>query len=211
MDVKGPRVCKKYYDEAGVTFPALVDTGDVLGRAMGFKVIPNEFYFDANGRYRGRINTTHNDDALERILTLPAIPPSAAPPDPWATTQPAAMAASNDAPFETLLADGKQRLASDPFAAAALLERVVTLKPESVDGWMTLAAAKLAAGDEKGALAALQKANALQPDDWLIRKQIWALEHPEKFYDGDIDYDWQREQQALEDAAARKKANFAPK
>ena len=34
----------------------------------------------------------------------------------------------------------------------------------------------------------------LAPDNFIIRKQIWAVEHPEKFYQGEIDYDWQQEQ-----------------
>ncbi len=31
-------------------------------------------------------------------------------------------------------------------------------------------------------------------DNWLIRKQIWAIEHPEKFYQGDVDFQWQKQQ-----------------
>lgn len=34
----------------------------------------------------------------------------------------------------------------------------------------------------------------MSPDNYLIRKQIWAVENPERFYRGDVDYDWQREQ-----------------
>ena len=36
----------------------------------------------------------------------------------------------------------------------------------------------------------------LNPDNYLIRKQIWAVENPERFYEGDVDYKWQREQTA---------------
>ena len=36
----------------------------------------------------------------------------------------------------------------------------------------------------------------LNPDNYLIRKQIWAVENPERFYEGDVDYAWQREQTA---------------
>ena len=36
----------------------------------------------------------------------------------------------------------------------------------------------------------------LNPDNYLIRKQIWAVENPERFYEGDVDYNWQREQTA---------------
>ena len=35
----------------------------------------------------------------------------------------------------------------------------------------------------------------LEPDNFVIRKQIWAVENSERFYQGPIDTDWQREQQ----------------
>ena len=37
---------------------------------------------------------------------------------------------------------------------------------------------------------------ALDPGNYIIRKQIWAVESPERFYAGEVDYDWQREQTA---------------
>jgi len=50
-------------------------------------------------------------------------------------------------------------------------------------------------GEKNAALAKLKQARDLDPDNWRIRKQIWAIEHPEKFYTGDSpDYDWQNEQ-----------------
>jgi len=46
-----------------------------------------------------------------------------------------------------------------------------------------------------GALLKWREGVALEPDNYLIRKQIWAVEHPEKFYSSDaVDSDWQREQ-----------------
>lgn len=50
------------------------------------------------------------------------------------------------------------------------------------------------------AIAELKRAFRLDPENWLIRKQLWALEHPERFYDGDVDFAWQKEQLAREDA-----------
>lgn len=49
-------------------------------------------------------------------------------------------------------------------------------------------------GKKENALSQLRQALALDNDNWLIRKQIWAIEHPEKFYNGNVDFDWQREQ-----------------
>jgi hypothetical protein len=37
----------------------------------------------------------------------------------------------------------------------------------------------------------------LEPDNFVIRKQIWAVENPDRFYDGEIDTDWQGLQREL--------------
>jgi len=50
------------------------------------------------------------------------------------------------------------------------------------------------------AIIELKRAFRLDPENWLIRKQLWALEHPERFYDGDVDFAWQKEQIAREQA-----------
>jgi hypothetical protein len=49
-------------------------------------------------------------------------------------------------------------------------------------------------GRVQEALALWRRAVALEPENYVIRKQIWAVENPDKFYSGDVDYAWQREQ-----------------
>lgn len=44
------------------------------------------------------------------------------------------------------------------------------------------------------AMALWRKVVEMEPDNFVVRKQVWAIEHPEKFYDGQIDSAWQREQ-----------------
>ena len=51
-------------------------------------------------------------------------------------------------------------------------------------------------GQTREALALWRKGVALEPDNYVIRKQIWAVENPDKFYAGDVDYDWQKTQLA---------------
>ena len=51
-------------------------------------------------------------------------------------------------------------------------------------------------GQTQEALALWRKGVALEPDNYVIRKQIWAVENPDKFYAGDVDYDWQKTQLA---------------
>ena len=53
------------------------------------------------------------------------------------------------------------------------------------------------AGNSEMALSEWRKGVALDPDNYIIRKQIWAVESPEKFYSGCVDFDWQKEQFAL--------------
>lgn len=50
------------------------------------------------------------------------------------------------------------------------------------------------AGRVGEAVAMWRKGVDLEPDNYIIRKQIWAVENPDKFYAGDVDFDWQKEQ-----------------
>ena len=49
-------------------------------------------------------------------------------------------------------------------------------------------------GSTSEATAEWRQAIEFDPKNWIIRKQLWAVEHPDKFYDEDVDYGWQREQ-----------------
>ncbi len=56
-------------------------------------------------------------------------------------------------------------------------------------------AAQLMRLDRKDqALLQLKQALDNSPNNLLILKQIWAIEHPDRFYEGDVDFAWQREQ-----------------
>ncbi len=89
----------------------------------------------------------------------------------------------------------------------ALVERWLAAEtpsiPETEDGhqWsdealllFREAGAAVRRGEDESAVELLKRAFPLEPDNFIIRKQLWAIEHPEKFYDGDVDYAWQREQ-----------------
>jgi hypothetical protein len=40
-------------------------------------------------------------------------------------------------------------------------------------------------------LEELRQAARLDPENWLIRKQEWAIEAPEAFYGDEVNYEWQ--------------------
>ncbi len=51
-------------------------------------------------------------------------------------------------------------------------------------------------GKVEEAVAQWRRGVELEPDNYIIRKQIWAVQNPEKFYSGDVDLAWQKEQVA---------------
>ena len=68
------------------------------------------------------------------------------------------------------------------------------------DGRFGLAIVQLEQGKRDEAIVELKEAFKLDPQNWLIRKQLWAIETPEAFYAAEVDYAWQREQVKKEDA-----------
>ena len=55
-------------------------------------------------------------------------------------------------------------------------------------------AAKHQQGDRAGAAALMREAMRLDPDSIIVHRHAWAIESPERFYDGDIDQEWKQEQ-----------------
>ena len=93
---------------------------------------------------------------------------------------------------------------SDPGYNAALLH---DMKPSSEPSAKTNAEAAarfqlglvlLEDGKKAEAMTEWRKALALDPKNWIIHKQIWAVEHPDKFYEDGVDYGWQKAQLEVE-------------
>jgi hypothetical protein len=80
-------------------------------------------------------------------------------------------------------------LRGEPVPAQAREER---MQPAALERFAEGVAAH-AAGDEDRALALWREALALDPENFLIRSQIWALEHPERFWPT-VDREWQEQQ-----------------
>ena len=47
-------------------------------------------------------------------------------------------------------------------------------------------------GKVQEAISEWRKIAIMDPKNWIVRKQIWAIIHPDKFYDAGVDFDWQR-------------------
>ena len=79
--------------------------------------------------------------------------------------------------------------------------KALTAEEKEADARFQLAIVLLENDKKEAAIAELKKAFELDPENWLIRKQLWAIETPEAFYDGNVDYGWQKAQMAREKVA----------
>lgn len=82
--------------------------------------------------------------------------------------------------------------------------RALTPAEAEADARFQLAIALLSQGRREEAIAELRRAFRLDPENWLIRKQLWAVEHPEAFYSGPVDFDWQKRRRQQEDAEIKR-------
>lgn len=89
---------------------------------------------------------------------------------------------------------------SDATYNATLLRNVKPIseqddpKIEEANARFQLGLTLLKIGKKTEAMTEWRKALTLDPKNWIIHKQIWAVEHPDKFYDGKVDFGWQKEQ-----------------
>jgi len=104
----------------------------------------------------------------------------------------------SDADARLALAQALER-AGDYRSAFAECEAAARLRPSDAAIPFTHGLVLLRQGKTNEALVKLSQARDLDAGNWRIRKQIWALEHPDKFYGTNgIDWDWQKEQIARE-------------
>lgn len=205
MDVQGPSVVKPYVTKYGVTFPVAVDTADVFGSSFGLKAIPVSYYIDEVGIVRLAGAGPH-PQFLQQVVELLD--------EPFLDLrgkQPKLPAALAQAELERRIAanpeDWQSRLALARIfdAAGRGLEAVTQLQaaakaqPRNAEVSFVWGMVLWNQKQKDAALAKLKHARDLDPQNWRIRKQIWAIENPEKFYTGHApDYSWQKEALAKE-------------
>lgn len=201
VDVQGPSVVRPYTRKFGATFPVAVDPADVFGRAFGLKAIPVTVFVDEVGIIR--VQGGGPDAALlreiEAILDEPVTGVRAVQPQPPAARskeelEQAAARAPDDVKSRVALAriyDDEGRYSE----ALAQLEAAAKLQPRSAEPLFVWGLVLFHQGQSERAIAKLKQARDLDSDNWRIRKQIWAIEYPDKFYKADSpDYSWQKEQ-----------------
>ena len=220
MDAQGPKVVRPFVAKANATFVTVVDSADGLWDLYGFDVIPNGYYIDERGyiRYlkvggfdvREPTTTKILADLLAekwgkkpiRVSDKPRLSAKKEIVQLTKQLKVSSRGVEKRLHLAELLVETEQYkkagkeydtiLAQHPRQVRALFGRGVVYHREK---------------KTDKALECWRRAYALDTGNWIIRKQIWAVEHPEQFYPA-INYNWQQEQIRREEmqAAAQEKA-----
>lgn len=201
VDVQGAKVVRPYVEKAGVTFTVAVDETDVLGRAFGMKHTPVSFLVDELGILRAQGGGPRADflaqvEAVlkEAVSDLHKETRAVLPADSKAELEKAVAASPDD--WRSRLALAERLVSEREFGGAAKqLDMAAELKPQSADVHFLSGQVLLLQDQREAALAKFRQALQLDPANWRIRKQIWAVENPDKFYSKqNPDYGWQKRQ-----------------
>jgi len=195
MDVQGADVAKPYIKGAGVTYTALVDENNILGELFGVNYVPLHYIIDEFGIYRMKErNAQKIAEFLEQNKVDKELVVKAAPaPSMYDVERLEAIVEGHPDNASAHLMLGDALVQQGKYAEGiSEYKEAIELDPESAEGPFRLGRTMLKQGKKDEALVELKKALKLDKNNWIIRKQIWAIEHPEKFYEGRVDYDWQK-------------------
>ncbi|MCA1647553.1 MAG: tetratricopeptide repeat protein [Chloroflexi bacterium] len=189
------------------TFQTVVDSASALGRLFDFDVVPNGVFLDEHGIIRflhiGGFDVRRPDVAqqVEALLTAdftagdaPQLVQQEAPEVEVLRVEVAARPDNASLHFalgDALLREGRPLDAQASFTAAVELNR---------SDWSAafgLGTALYQQGRAAEAVTWWKAARELDPQNFTVRKQIWMVEHPERFYPT-IDTAWQKEQLIVE-------------
>lgn len=201
VDVQGSDAVRPWVEKFGVTFSVAVDPADVFGAAFGLKAIPVSFLVDEVGiiRLQGGGPSKEFCAQVEAILAEP-LSRVRGPSSESVTAlslqdlRARVAVAPADTAAQLALAHELER-ARDVAGALAACAAAGATSPKDAAIPFTQGMILLRQGRTNAAVAQFRVARDLDPGNWRIRKQIWAVEHPDKFYGPQgIDWDWQREQ-----------------
>lgn len=195
MDIQGADVAKPYIKGAGVTYTALVDENNILGELFGVNYVPLHYIIDEFGIYRMKERNAQkiaeflDQNKVDKELVVKAAPA----PSMYDVERLEAIVERNPDNASAHLMLGDALVQQGKYAEGiSQYGEAIELNPESAEGPFRIGRTMLKQGKKDEALVELKKALKLDKNNWIIRKQIWAIEHPEKFYEGKVDYDWQK-------------------
>jgi tetratricopeptide (TPR) repeat protein len=185
-------------------FPTVVDSAGQLGRLLEFDVVPNGLFIDEHGVLRFMhiggfdIRRPEVGPQVDALLESEAQAPQLLSQEPLEleTLRVELTSSPDDTGLQFALGEALFR-AGRLVEAEAAFRRAAELDPSDWSPRFGLGTALYQQGRTAEALASWREASALDPPNFTVRKQIWMVEHPDKFYPT-IDFNWQREQLARE-------------
>ncbi len=170
MDAAHPERAREHYEKAGVTFVRGVDAEEALWSALDFDVVPNGIMMDGDGIVR-YAKFGGFGGATDRDPDLVAI--------------------------GRLIADLPRRATAGQAPAGVVSSSATSSRTGAAQEWFARGVRALREGRKAETAVHWRHALKLDPRNYVIRKQIWALEHPDQFYPA-INFGWQEEQRARE-------------
>ncbi len=214
MDARGPDVVRPYVQSAKASFVTAVDSAEALWYQYGFDLLPCGYYLDEWGRIRflkvGGFDVSDSTTVkiIEDLLA-----------DKW-PKKPIKIVEKTNLSLRQEIAELSKQLGSSTKGgdkrlrlaelliqaghlrkAAREYEIVLKQHPKNAKAQFGRGVVYLREKKMEQALACWREAQALAPSNWIIRKQIWALEAPGQFYPS-INYEWQQEQIRREELLA---------
>jgi tetratricopeptide (TPR) repeat protein len=185
----------------------VVDSAGVLGRLFDFDVVPNCLFLDEAGIIRfihiggfeiGRPEIVQQVEALLHADFAAGELPNLVSQEPLDLELLRSEVAlhPDEAPLHYALGEALLREAR-PADAAVAFRRASDLDPADWSAPFAAGTALYQQGKTDEALTWWKMALERDPANFTVHKQIWWVEHPDKFYPT-IDADWQREQLRLE-------------
>ena len=192
---------------ADLPFPTVVDSAGQLGRLFDFDVVPNGVFVDERGIIRFLhiggfdIHRPEVGPQVDALLATDFTTGHDAPAMRQETLEVEVLrvelaAQPLNSSLHVALGEALMRESRLPEAEAAM-RRATELDDTDWAARFALGTVLYQQHQTAAALTNWRAALVLDPPNFTVRKQIWMIEQPEKFYPT-IDFDWQKEQLRLE-------------
>ena len=198
-----PDGARDFTQQAGCTFPMAQDSRNLLNAILGVKTVTNAILLDEEGRLRWqhlhgfRLARPEMYAMAERVVDGDLEEFVASPDVIQESLEVEAIRAEladrpGDPDYLLMLGDALGREGRTDEAIAAY-RQVLEQRPSNPTAHYAIGSLLLAAGKKDEAIAAWRKGLEADPMNFTLRKQIWMVQFPDRFYP-EIDMRFQVEQ-----------------
>lgn len=187
-----PDGARAFTEESGVTFPMALDSRNLLNAILGIKTVTNAFLLDEAGRLRWQhlhgfrvarpemlaMAERVVDGDLEEFVASPGVLQESLEIE---SIRAEVAADPDNVDYLLMLGEALGREGSNDEALASYA-RVLELRPDDSTAHYATGSLLLAAGRKEEAVAAWRAGLAVDPMNFTLRKQIWMIQFPERFY-----------------------------